>query len=351
MPRGPVVLLFLALAVAGAAAPAPSGDVPPARLVYRPGPFVEACPSGEALRSGIVARLALDPFAEPAERVLLVTIEGEQGATGPGSLRRARIELFDAELVPLGERVIESDEGCGELVEAAALAASIALAPERVLAPPLEVPQPEVPPPEVPPPEVPPPEVPREEPPREEPPPEEPPPAAWPFLPADGALLGGVSSSWSAFLGPGLTVGPAASVAARDGLLELRAELATRAGYTSDISTAHGALAATVLPCLHLPLVDLRGGDPIGVHACATGTAGLVWAAGGMFGASPYVGAGGQLGLQWVQRDLAAFRLWTRVEAALFRPIYVDLTGGQLIDRAAPANAAIGVTFEIPVSP
>ncbi|MBI1948638.1 MAG: hypothetical protein HYS27_23325 [Deltaproteobacteria bacterium] len=349
--RGPVALLAVVLSAAGAAAAqTPPAEVPPARLAYRPGPWAEACPSVDALTSGIVARLGLDPFAEPAERVLLVTVEGDAGAAGPGAPRRARIELFDAELSPLGERVIESEEGCGELIEAAALAASIALAPERALAPPpppIGAPPPppiEAPPP---PPEVPPPEVPPPEP----PPQQSPPPAGWPFLPEGAVLLSGVSSSWSFFVGPGAALGPTASASARDGLLELRSELAGRAGFEGDIGTVHGALVASVLPCLHLPLVELRGDDPIGVQACAIGSAGLVWAAGGMFGASPSIGAGGQLGLEWVQRDLAAFRVWARVEAALFRPIYVDLTGGPLIDRAAPANAAIGVTFEIPVSP
>ncbi len=363
MLRGPVARAFLALAIghAGAARadeppPAPPGDAPPApevaleppalpptRLVLTAGPFAASCPGADELRQGVITRLAADPFAEPADRVLLVTIEGDLDATGAATARRARLELFDAELNALGERVIESDEGCAELVAAAALAASIAIAPERALA---------APPPPVEPPPVEPPPV---EPPPVEPPPVEPPPdtepSTWDFLPEGATMLGGASSSWVFFLAPGAELGPGASLAARWGNAELRAEVAGRGGWSSDIVSAHGTLAATVLPCLHVPFFDVTDDAPVGLHACATGTTALVAAAGGYLGLSPYVGAGGRLGVEWVQRDLAALRFWGQVEAALFRPIYVDLTGGPLVDLAAPANVAIGVTFEIPVSP
>lgn len=332
---------------AATATPAPEAPAPPAvpaaRLVYSPGALAPVCPSADEVKASIAARLGVDPFAEPAERVLLIAVEGTERPDGTPVAQRARIELFDAALAPLGVRVLQSDDGCAELMQAAALAASIALAPERALLPPPVVPPPEAAPPEVPPPEAPPPEVPPPEPKAT--------PARWPFLPEEAVVLAGLGSSWSFFLGPGPSLGPAVSAAARDGLWELRAELRGRAGFEADIATVHGALAATVLPCLHVPLVEVLGDDPVGVQACATGTAGAVWAAGGWFGASPYVGAGGQLGVEWVQPSRAALRLWTQVEVALFRPIYVDLTGGALLDRAAPANAAIGVTWEIPISP
>lgn len=312
--------------------------------MLRAGELAPLCPELEELKRGIAMRLGTDPFAEPAQRVLVVGVEGGPAAEGTPRALRARIELFDAELNPLGERVIESDEGCAELLQAAALAASIALAPERALAPTPVEPTPVEPPPVEPPPVEPPVDAVPES-------PADPPPSRWPFLPQSAVLLGGFGTSWAFFLGPGPSVGPALSAAARDGLWELRAELRGRAGYEDDIHTVHGALTATVLPCLHLPLLEVLGDDPLGVQACASGTAGAVWAAGGWFGASPYVGAGGQAGVEWVQPSRAAFRVWTQVEVALFRPIYVDLTGGALLDRAAPANAAIGVTWEIPISP
>lgn len=354
-----LLALFLALVAPAPRARAqeiapPPPEVPPTRLVLRAGELAPLCPGLTELKSSVASRLGADPFAEPAERVLVVGVEGGPGAEDTARVLRARIELFDAELNPLGERVIESDEGCAELLQAAALAASIALAPERVLAPPLEPPPLEPPPLEPAPVETPVAEPAPVEPPVEEPPeaPTDPaPPPRWPFLPPNAVLLGGLGTSWAFFLGPGPSVGPALSAAARDGLWELRAELRGRVGYEDDIHTAHGALTATVLPCLHLPLLEVLGDDPLGVQACASGTAGAVWAAGGWFGVSPYVGAGGQAGLEWVQPSRAAFRLWTQVEVALFRPIYVDLTGGPLLDQAAPANAAIGVTWEIPISP
>lgn len=334
-------------------APPPPGDAPPApevvveppalprtRLVFAAGAFATSCPSVDELRQGVIARLAADPFAEPAERVLLVTVEGDVDAAGAASARRARVELFDSELNALGERVIESDEGCAELVAAAALAASIAIAPERALAapPPVPPPAPPAPPPPPPPESAPePPTVERANP--------------WGFLPEGSTVLGGASSSWIFFLAPGAEVGPSATMAARLGNLEVRGELAGRGGWSSDIVSAHGTLAATVLPCLHVPLFDVTRDAPLGLHACATATTAVVVAAGGYLGLSPYVGAGARLGLEWVQHDLAALRFWGQVEGAVFRPIYVDLTGGSLLDLAAPANAAIGVTFEIPVSP
>lgn len=343
MQRGSVALFFCSLAFARAAS---AVDVPPARLVYLPGAFAAACPSADDVKRGIAARLALDPFAEPAERVLLIAVEGRTDAGVPVAVRRARIELFDAAMEPLGERVIDSDEGCHELMEAAALAASIALAPERALAPPPVT----VLPVAVPPPVAAPPAV-------EEPPVEEPTEivadarATWPFLPEGAVLLGGLGSSWSLFLGPGIELGPGVSAALRLGDLELRGEIKSRAGWSSNIASVHGAVTATALPCLHLPLIEVRGGDPVGLHACGSGTIAMVWAAGGYLGMSPYAGVGGQLGLEWVQPDRSALRLWGQMEAALFRPIYIDLTDGQLLDQAAPANAAIGVTFEIPLSP
>lgn len=350
-----VTLAALSLALlfpAGAARAqetAPPAALPSTRLVLRAGELAPLCPGLEELKRSVASRLGADPFTEPAERVLVVGVEGGPGADGTARLLRARIELFDAELNPLGERIIESDEGCAELLQAAALAASIALAPERVLAPPVEPPPPEPPPVETPVEEPAPVEPPVETPP--EAPTDPAPPPRWPFLPPNAVLLGGLGTSWAFFLGPGPSVGPALSAAARDGLWELRAEVRGRVGYEDDIHSAHGALTATVLPCLHLPLLEVLGDDPLGVQACASGTAGAVWAAGGWFGVSPYVGAGGQAGLEWVQPSRAAFRLWTQVELALFRPIYVDLTGGALLDQAAPANAAIGVTWEIPISP
>ena len=336
MVRGPVALLFCPFAFAGAAT---AIEVPPARLVYLPGAFAGTCPSTDDVKRAIASRLGLDPFAEPAERILLIAIEASTGGDLPGAAQRARIELMDAALEPLGVRTIESNEGCGELVEAAALAASIALAPERVLAPPVPV--------EVPPPVEVPTDVPIE--PVFQAPAET--PATWPYLPTGAVVLAGVGHSWAFFLGPGVELGPTASAAVRLGDLELRGELRGRVGYSSNITSVHGATTATVLPCLHLPLFEVRGDDPVGLHACATGTAGLVWAAGGYLGLSPYVGVGGQLGVEWVQPDRTALRFWGQMEAALFRPIYVDLSGGLLLDQAAPANAAIGVTWEIPISP
>ncbi|MCC7072521.1 MAG: hypothetical protein IT383_14425 [Deltaproteobacteria bacterium] len=334
---------------------APAGDAPPApappeplalprtRLVFAVGALAPVCPDADALRAGVIARLGADPFAEPAERVLMVAVEGEVDAAGAATARRARVELFDAELLPLGERVITSDEGCAELLAAAALAASIAIAPERALAAPTTTPPPTPEPPPVPPPQ--PPDVDTTEPPDDDE------PRSWDFLPEGATLLGGASSSWIFFLAPGAELGPGATMAARWGELELRGELFARGGWSSEIVSAHGTLAATVLPCLHVPLFELTNDAPVGLHACASATTALVVAAGGYLGLSPYLGAGGRLGLEWVQHDLAALRFWGQVEGAIFRPIYVDLTGGSLLDLAAPANAAIGVTFEIPVSP
>jgi hypothetical protein len=115
---------------------------PPTRLVYAPGPYAASCPDVGAVKADVTHALGFDPFAEPATRIVLVTVSGHDT-----HVDAARVALLDDALTPLGERTLVGANSCAELMDAAALAMSIALDPTRALRPvaappPVPVPEP-----------------------------------------------------------------------------------------------------------------------------------------------------------------------------------------------------------------
>ncbi len=100
------------------------GRAAPARLDELRLPGAESCPPPSALRDAILVHLGYDPFSEPAERVVVVRLQPEEGGLV------AHLTLSDENGVLLGERVVASSSGdCRELSDALALAISIALDP------------------------------------------------------------------------------------------------------------------------------------------------------------------------------------------------------------------------------
>jgi hypothetical protein len=310
--------------------------VPATRLVYVPAQKLsEQCPTKLEVEAGIASRIGSSPFHEPAERVVVLSLDGDTTAT------KAKVELFDPDLKPLGERDLESGGGCSDLVEAAELAISIALAPSLALGQ-----KPAPPPPPIPPPIEPRPvELPIESKPTE---PEPPKPNEPPFR----LLIGGGLDA-TVDLGPEIVVGPSISLAIRKGDVELRVE--RHEGVFPGFDTKHnfftGAGVATLGPCAHFPLLAIGGdGDAIGVSGCGTISAGTAWAVGAYIGPGFYVGAGGRLAAEWTQANLSSFRLWGQVEYSVQRMSFIALNGPSPFTQEAPVTVSFGVAYEVPFS-
>jgi hypothetical protein len=329
--------------------------IPRARLVYVPGRYAAACPGERELQEAVTRRLGRSPFAEPAERIVVLTLDGDAPAReAPAAPTRARAELFGAALESLGVRELESREGCAELVEAAALAVSIALAPGLALkaflgpAPdPVPVPVP-VPLPEEEPEEEP------EAPALSEPlvdddpagPAREDLPPSW--LPEGAHLVVGLGTSFTVALAPQNVTGVHMTIAARYGVFELRIEQRQHVpGIDTTLGIFHGGSAWSLLPCTHLPLFALRGdGDRLGLMACASASAGNLWALGAIVGGTPHAGVGGRVGVEWTQADFSAFRLWGQTEWSVVRPEFITLTGDAW-RQSSPISGILGVTWEV----
>lgn len=330
--------------------PAPAVEsVPPTRLVYLPGRWAASCPGDAEVKEAVASRLGRAPFAEPAERVVVLVLDGEGEVP-----TRARAELFAADFASLGVRSLESAEGCRELVEASALAISIALAPELALQPP----PPAVEPPPVEPPPVEPPSV-------EAPPPPPPAPAsagdepvdveaspptfqAPSWLPEGAVLLVGGGAAASVGLSPQTVTGFHLGLGARQGDLELRLEQRQiLPSFDGTLGVVHGGSAWSILPCAHLPLFSVRGdGDRLGLMTCASATAGNLWSLGAYSGGAFHAGLGGRLAVEWTQHDLSSMRAWLQTELALVRPGFYALNGPPVWEQDSLVNAVIGVTWE-----
>src|SRR5580704_12249374 len=116
-PRAALVSLATTLLLA----PRVLADVS-ARLVYvRDAPAAAACPDETALRRAIEARLGYDPFLPWGSATVVVRFARE----GAGFV--ANVEMVTGS-ESKGARTLRSDDpGCGGLVDATALAVSIAL--------------------------------------------------------------------------------------------------------------------------------------------------------------------------------------------------------------------------------
>jgi hypothetical protein len=345
--RTAALSLFLLLAIPAAAqAPPPvppaepseglaeqrDEEIPATRLIYLPGRFAPSCPHEVEVQESIARRIGRSPFAEPAERIVVLALEGEGEVPV-----RARSELFDAGFESIGARVLESDEGCAELVEAAALAISIALAPESAL----RAPDPPPPPPPVPPP-----------PPLEEEDIVEEPtvtlePPSW--LPEGAVLVVGAGGSAAFFFGPQSSTGFHTTIGMRFPELELRLEQRQLLpNIDGNLGILHGGSAYSLLPCAHVPLFPLRGdGDQAGIAACASASVGSVWSLGNYVGGSFYTGLGGRVAAEWTQSDFSAFRAWAGAEWSAVRPTFRAFDGAIFWEQESVVNIAAGVTYEI----
>jgi hypothetical protein len=104
---------------------APGGEAaasPSSRLVYVRSPDALACGDESVLRAAVVHRFGYDPFFSWARRTVVVQLSRAD------KRYRAQVQIVDEDGVAHGVREITSDgESCDELLDATALAVSIAL--------------------------------------------------------------------------------------------------------------------------------------------------------------------------------------------------------------------------------
>jgi hypothetical protein len=99
-----------------------AGATPSARLVYSRTTEAAACPEEAELRSAVSARFGYDPFFPSAKQVVIVQI------SRPHARYVARVQLLDEQGITHGARELSSDQrDCAEIVDAVALAITIAL--------------------------------------------------------------------------------------------------------------------------------------------------------------------------------------------------------------------------------
>jgi hypothetical protein len=114
-----ITLGFAAMLFCSAAAATPN-----VRLSYSEGPGVSGCPPERTLRNAVVSRLGEDPFAPGGTRVFEARIR-VQGRALEGVVR-----LVDEQGNHAGHRRFESSHAeCAELIQALALAISLAINP------------------------------------------------------------------------------------------------------------------------------------------------------------------------------------------------------------------------------
>lgn len=318
--------------------------IPATRLIYLPGRFVHQCPGEVEVQEGVARRLGRTPFAEPPERLVVLALEGEGEAP-----ERARAELFDKDMESLGARVIESAEGCPELVEAAELAISIALAPSLALAAPTPTTPttaPAAPPEPVP---IPVPEV------------EEPVDAAgesvaaadepyMSWMPRGSKLRFGGGSHASIFFGPQEAVGWQFAVSMELGPWELSLEQRNDfPRWDGELNLLHGGGVNSLLACGEWDWFGDGAGGAIGVIGCASASTGSVWSFGSVTGVVPYAGLGGRVGASWRAWDADVLRVWTSMEWSAVRPSFAAYGNGQtgLWEQEAPVHVALGFTYEV----
>lgn len=341
-------MLALALALSAQVAspvlssPASAGEeVPATRLIYLPGRFQHQCPGEVEVQEGITRRLGRTPFAEPPERIIVVALEGE--GEGP---ERARSELFDRNMESLGARVLESTEGCAELVEAAELAISIALAPSLALAvappepAPIE-PRPVAAPLVVEAPVVDAPDV------AAAPVEEEQPYMSW--MPQGSHLRFGGGSHAHLLFGPQDAVGWQLTVAMAVGPWELALEQRNDfPRWDGTLNVLHGGGVNTLMACGDWDWFGDSAGGSIGMVGCATGSSGSVWALGDVIGVVPYAGIGGRVAASWTAWDHDVLRVWTQVEWSIVRPSFAAFSSQTgLWEQESPVSVTLGFTYEV----
>jgi hypothetical protein len=306
----------------------------PVRLVYAAGPWAEVCPSAWEVTAQIREHLGRDPFGEPARRVVVILLDTDADdpeAQAPEPVR-ARVELLDDDLVSLGSRTMTSPEGCAELVKTATLQTALALDPWALvqLPPALATPPAE----------------------RLEPVPLPAPaavaePAARARLDpyAEPTMIVSASAHGAGLLTPeGAMMGAIIGVGGRWQWLSGRVE--GRVDIPGDSPTTALPLLASLVPCAHLALLPMSGGDYVGVLLCGTATAGAVGALGVYNGLGAYAGAGTRLGLEWQGATGLSGRAFLQVEGGLLRPRFASTAGN--VFETPPFNGLVGLGVDLP---
>jgi hypothetical protein len=303
-------------------------------LVYERGPGAESCPDESELTRAVQARLGEDRLAPGDGQGFRVEIQrGTDGFT-------ARVTLIGAHESPW-IRQFEGTDDCAELVQAIALAMSLAINPELALEPTVSPPpgerEPESTPPE------PAPQTPAKEPPA----PAEP---ARARRPAQGAIVRWgfgalVHGAFGAEPEPalGLTLLARARRAELSLGIEGRFERALDRELSSGGSVETSLLAAAVSPCFHFEWFA----------GCGVGLVGSLRASSvdvpdQRSDAGVYAAVGGRAGVE--ARLSPSVALVGRFDA-LVRVVPVEaLRNGQVIWTAPPVSAALGLgaLFEVP---
>ncbi len=315
------------------------------RLIYAPGPFAAICPPADDVPRLVRQYLDRDPFAEPATRLALIALDGD----GP-TPERARVEILDLRLEPIGSRVVDAKDGCGELVDTAAFQLALALEPIAGIAaasptptttPPIDPAGPTAPPAPVDAPDAPAPPTTTTEP--------STPLADEPELFVSGAVHIAALLAPEGVM-PGLSLGLGARWAAFSARVEGRFDLSG-----DEQGTTSFPLVATVMPCAHLPLVDLDAefpgdfddGGVIEATACLTASAGVMPAVGVYTGFGLYAGSGGRVGVDWRLPGEITLRTFGQLEAAAIRPVLENVGSGNRFE--APAfNVLLGFGMDLP---
>jgi hypothetical protein len=121
-----------ALLAAGVAAAAPT-----ARLVYSRASDAESCPAEGSLRRAVAERVGYDPFFAWAQRTVVANIARHKGEFV------ATVDLVDERGIAHGAHELRTNRGCGELLDAVALAIAIAIDPQSLTRAPDSTPKPQ----------------------------------------------------------------------------------------------------------------------------------------------------------------------------------------------------------------
>jgi len=324
----------------------------PFRLIYAPGVHAAVCPTPGDVADLVGRHLGYDPFGEPATRVVLLALDGE----GPVPAR-ARVELLDLALQPSGSRVVEATDGCAELVAVAALQIAIAIdplssspdtgatpAPSRTTVAPVDPAGPTAPPPPT----------------------------------ADGAIPGATPEQAPGSVGPGDDVDAVGDVVdeievfyaggmhvgallAPEGamlglslgiggrLQAISARVEGRFDFSGDdsVGTSSFPMLASVVPCAHLPMLDLGEDGAVELTGCLTASVGVMPAVGVYTGIGLYAGSGARVAIDWRFADEITLRLFGQLEAAALRPTLIALASGNIY-QSPGFNMVAGFAIDLP---
>jgi hypothetical protein len=300
---------------------------PTSKLTYVRGPGAETCGDEPVLRSAVAQRIGYDPFFPWAERTVVAQID----KTSAGF--RGQVRIIDAKGTLLGERSLDVQKDCSELVKSLALAISIAL-DDLDAAPP---PPAEPPPP--PPADPPPPPVtaePERPPAREEPTP--PPPLQPTSVFATGGMIGAIGSAPSPSIG--VVIGVGVARAWWSAAIEGRADLPASSDIDNGAAVRTSILAASLVPCARASSFSF----------CAVGTIGSLSARAENVstprdGSAFYTALGGRAGV--AIPIVHALDAYANAEIDVPLQPYRTAIDGDVVYSLSPVSAAFGVGLRL----